>query len=410
MFLYQNSQYKHNNLIISFINISYEGKLMKYRKLGNTGIEVSEIAFGAEFLVERPYEDTEVLIKACEENGINFVDCWMSEPNVRSHLGRAIKPNRENWVIQGHIGATWQNNQYVRTREMDKVIPAFEDFMERFQIDTLDFGMIHYVDQLDDYNEIMNGPFIEYVRTLKEEGTIAHIGLSTHNLDIALLAAQNPEIELLMFSINPAFDMFGPVDDVMDYRKEDAYDSEDLSSINPQRAELYESCQNNGTALTVMKGFAGGNLLSDETSPVGVALTPVQCIYYAFEQKGVSSIFVGVKTVDELMESLKYCDASESEKNYKDVLKNAPKHSFKGQCTYCGHCSPCTSEIDIAMVIKLFDLAKYHDKVPESIKEHYNDLKFNATDCIACGDCEERCPFNVAIVDVMLDVQDLFDL
>ena len=43
---------------------------MKYRKLGNTGIEVSEIAFGAEFLVERPYEDTEVLIRACEENGI----------------------------------------------------------------------------------------------------------------------------------------------------------------------------------------------------------------------------------------------------------------------------------------------------------------------------------------------------
>ena len=140
--------------------------IMEYRELGNTGIEVSEIAFDAEFLVERPYEDTEVLIKACEEAGINFVDCWMSEPDVRSHLGKAIKPNRENWVIQGHIGATWQNNQYVRTREMDKVIPAFEDFMERFQIDTLDFGMIHYVDQIEDYNEIMDGPFIEYVRKL----------------------------------------------------------------------------------------------------------------------------------------------------------------------------------------------------------------------------------------------------
>ena len=133
---------------------------MEYRKLGNTNIEVSEIAFGAEFLVERPYEDTEALIKACEENGINFVDCWMSEPDVRSHLGRAIKPNRENWVIQGHIGSTWQNNQYVRTRDMDKVIPAFEDFMERFQIDTLDFGMIHYVDQIEDYDNIMNGPIL----------------------------------------------------------------------------------------------------------------------------------------------------------------------------------------------------------------------------------------------------------
>ena len=380
---------------------------MEYRKLGNTGIEVSEIAFGAEFLVERPYEDTKVLIDACEEHGINFVDCWMSEPDVRSHLGRAIKPNRKNWVIQGHIGSTWQNNQYVRTREMDKVIPAFEDFMERFQMDALDFGMIHYVDQLDDYNEIMEGPFIDYVRKLKSDGTIKHIGLSTHNPDIGLLAAENPEIELLMFSINPAFDMFGTMEDIEEYRKEDAYDRE-FSSLNPKRAELYELCEKNGTALTVMKGFAGGNLLSDETSPFGVALTPVQCIHYCLEQKGVSSIFVGVKTVDELEESLKYCKASDDEKDYAEVLKNAPKHSFEGQCTYCGHCQPCASEIDIAMVNKLFDLAKNHDEVPASVQEHYNNLKFNATDCIACGDCELRCPFDVHIVDVMLDAQDLF--
>ena len=380
---------------------------MKYRDLGDTGINVSEIAFGAEFLVERPYEDTEDLIKACEANGINFVDCWMSEPDVRSHLGKAIKGHRENWIIQGHIGSTWQNNQYVRTREMDKVIPAFEDFMERFQIDTLDFGMIHYVDQLDDYNEIMNGPFIEYVRKLKEDGTIEHIGLSTHNPDIGLLAAQNPEIELLMFSINPAYDMFGSMGDIEEYRKEDAYDGQ-MFGLNPQRAELYETCANNGTALTVMKGFAGGNLLDSETSPFGVALTPVQCIHYCLEQKGVSSIFVGVKTVDELEESLKYCDATESEKEYVETLKNAPKHSFEGQCTYCGHCAPCASEIDISMVNKLFDLAKNRDEVPASVMEHYNNLKYNATDCIACGDCEPRCPFNVHIVDVMLDAQDLF--
>ena len=380
---------------------------MKYRDLGDTGIKVSEIAFGAEFLVERPYEDTEDLIKACEANGINFVDCWMSEPDVRSHLGKAIKGHRENWIIQGHIGSTWQNNQYVRTREMDKVIPAFEDFMERFQIDTLDFGMIHYVDQLDDYNEIMNGPFIDYVRNLKEDGTIEHIGLSTHNPDIGLLAAQNPEIELLMFSINPAYDMFGSMGDIEEYRKEDAYDGQ-MFGLNPQRAELYETCANNGTALTVMKGFAGGNLLDSETSPFGVALTPVQCIHYCLEQKGVSSIFVGVKTVDELEESLKYCDATESEKEYVETLKNAPKHSFEGQCTYCGHCAPCASEIDISMVNKLFDLAKNRDEVPASVMEHYNNLKYNATDCIACGDCEPRCPFNVHIVDVMLDAQDLF--
>ena len=109
---------------------------MKYRKLGNTGIEVSEIAFGAEFLVERPYEDTEELIRACEDNRINFVDCWMSEPNVRSNLGLALEGHREKWYIQGHIGSTWQDGQYVRTREVDKVKEAFESSAAKEFFDT----------------------------------------------------------------------------------------------------------------------------------------------------------------------------------------------------------------------------------------------------------------------------------
>ena len=146
-------------------------------------------------------------------------------------------------------------------------------------MDTLDFGMIHYVDQLDDYNEIMNGPFIEYVRKLKEEGTIEHIGLSTHNPDIGVLAAENPEIELLMFSMNPAFDMFGAMGDIMDYRAEDAFDDEELSSLNPQRAELYELCENNGTAITGNEGIWGGNFFSSGTSPMRGGLTAGECYY-----------------------------------------------------------------------------------------------------------------------------------
>ena len=382
---------------------------MKYNNIGKTNIKVSEIGFGAEWMVEKDIPEIKEIMDCCQENGINLLDCWMADPSVRTALGKALKNNRNKWIIQGHIGSTWQNEQYVRTRDMDKVIPAFEDLMERLQIDTLDFGMIHYVDQLDDYNRIMDGPFIEYVRKLKDDGTIAHIGLSTHNPDIGLLAAQNPEIELLMFSINPAYDMFDSMEDIEEYRKEDAFDGK-FSSVHPKRAELYRLCEENGTALTVMKGFAGGNLLSDNTSPFGVALTPVQCIHYALEQKGVSSIFVGVRTVDELLESLNYCDATDAEKEYAETLKNAPKHSFEGQCTYCGHCQPCTAEINIAMVNKLYDLAKNHEKVPDSIREHYNNLSHNASECIGCGDCELRCPFNVKIADVMIKAQKLFDI
>ncbi|MFQ7550823.1 MAG: hypothetical protein ACLRMZ_11565 [Blautia marasmi] len=43
------------------------------------------------------------MVLHCEEAGINILDCWMSEPNVRSNIGAAIKGRRQNWIIQGHL-------------------------------------------------------------------------------------------------------------------------------------------------------------------------------------------------------------------------------------------------------------------------------------------------------------------
>ena len=99
---------------------------MNYRRLGKTNLMVSEIGLGAEWLERCNEEECIELVKYCEEKGINILDCWMSEPNVRSNLGKAIKNNRNHWIIQGHIGSTWQNNQYVRSRDLSEVKKAFD--------------------------------------------------------------------------------------------------------------------------------------------------------------------------------------------------------------------------------------------------------------------------------------------
>ena len=183
---------------------------MNYRILGKTGLKVSEIGLGAEWLERHNTEEVKEIIDTCEQQGINILDCWMSEPNVRSNIGLALKGCRENWYIQGHIGSTWQNNQYVRTREMPKVKEAFEDLLTRLQTDYIDLGMIHFVDEPEEFNCIMNGEFIEYVHELKATGKIRHIGMSTHNPDVAKMAALGDEVEMILFSINPAFDLLPP--------------------------------------------------------------------------------------------------------------------------------------------------------------------------------------------------------
>lgn len=75
--------------------------------------------------------------------------------------------NRDKWYVQGHLGSTWQAGQYVRTRDIKYVKPAFEDLLTRLQTDYIDLGMIHYVDTVEDWNNIQDSDFLKYVKELK---------------------------------------------------------------------------------------------------------------------------------------------------------------------------------------------------------------------------------------------------
>lgn len=378
---------------------------MKYRDLGKTGLKVSEIGLGAEWLERHDKEEVRAVIDCCEEQGINILDCWMAEPNVRSNIGAALKGRREKWIIQGHIGSTWQNGQYVRTREMDKVKEAFADLLARLDTDYIDLGMIHFVDEKAEFERIISGEFMEYVRSLKASGTIRHIGMSTHNPDVAKMAALCGEIEMILFSVNPAFDLMPATEDMEQYFA-DTYD-EKLKGMAPEREELYRLCEQRGVGITVMKGYAGGRLFSAEASPFGVALTPVQCLHYALTRPAVASVMVGYDTPEHVREAAAYETASLEEKDYASVLAKAPYHAYSGQCTYCGHCQPCPVRIDIAMVNKLYDLAAMQEEVPPTVRAHYEALSANASDCIGCGACEKRCPFGVPVVERMGKAKEL---
>lgn len=380
---------------------------MNYRRLGKTELMVSEIGLGGEWLERHTAAECKEVIDTCQKQGINILDCWMSEPNVRSNIGAAIRGNRDKWYIQGHIGSTWQNGQYVRTRDMSQVVPAFEDLLNRLQTDYIDLGMIHFVDKEEDWNTIVNGPFLAYVQELKAKGVIRHIGMSTHNPAMARKAVESGLVEMILFSINPAFDLLPASEDMNNYFVEE-YDPS-LGGIDPERAELYQLCEQEDVGITVMKGYAGGRLFDAEHSPFGVALTPVQCIHYALTRPAVAAIMVGFDNPDHVLQAVAYESATQEEKDYASILAKAPRHAYSGQCTYCGHCKPCPMEIDIAMVNKLYDLATMQPSAPESVKAHYQALEHTAADCIGCGGCETRCPFHVPVVEKMQKARALLD-
>jgi uncharacterized protein len=382
---------------------------MEYRILGRTGIKVSAIGIGGEGFENKSYEDCEAIIDCAMKEGINFIDIYNSNPEVRSNVGKALsKYPRNSFVIEGHIGSTWDNGQYRRTRDINEVVNAYEDFLTRMQLDYVDVGMIHYVDDDKDFDGIFNGEIIKYAKELKEKGVVKHIGMSTHNTDIAFRAVETGIIDVILFSINAAYDMLPATEDVYSLFEENTFKNRTYEGIDPKRDKLYRTCENAGVALTVMKGYAAGVLLSDKQSPFEKALTPVQCLHYCLTRPSVASVMVGVSNTDQIHAAAAYTTASSKEKDYSEVLANAPRSSFSGHCMYCGHCAPCSKKIDIASVNKYLDLALIQEGVPETLKNHYDLLEYRADQCIECGLCMKNCPFGVDIINKMKQAVELF--
>ena len=178
--------------------------------------------------------------------------------------------------------------------------------------------------------------------------------------------------------------------------------------MDKDRERLYETCQKLGVGITVMKAFAGGDLLDASLSPTKVALTIPQCLHYALTRPGVVSIMAGSHSIKEFLDCLAYEQASDEEKDYAKAFAQMPKVNWEGHCMYCGHCAPCPKAIDIASVTKFLNLAKAQKELPETVREHYAVLEHYASECIQCGACETRCPFHVSIRENMKEAVKIF--
>ena len=379
---------------------------MQQRTLGRTGIQVGEIGMGCEGFMGKTAEQVMEMVDVMDAAGVSCIDLYTPNPDVRDSLGRALAGRRDRFVLQGHFGAIWKDRQYKRTRDMAEVREGFADQLRRLGTDYLDVGMIHYSDAMADWETIRSGGLLDYALELKESGVVRSVGLSSHNPEVALAAVNTGLIDVLMFSVNPCYDLQPASEDVEELWAEKSY-ARELVNMDPQRQALYETCQRLGVGITVMKAFGGGDLLSDK-GPAGKALTPFQCLHYALTRPAVACVMSGARSAEDLKASLAYEDSSPEERDYAAALAAFPKISWKGHCMYCGHCAPCPQGISVADVTKFLNLCRAQGEIPETVREHYAALPHKAGECIQCGACAKRCPFGVDAVENMKRAAELF--
>lgn len=366
---------------------------MEYRKLphGNENEKFSVLGLGMGGIQHTPQDEIEAIIKKAIDNGINFFDLCAGGA-VYEPFGKAIKGKREKVFLQVHFGAVYdENGEYGWCRDFDTIKKTFEWELSKLGTDYVDFGFLHCVDEEEDFEKLIEIGVVDYLKELKEKGIVRHIGFSSHTPSVANRIIDTGIIDIMMFSINPAYD----------FEKGDEYG---IGMVN-ERFELFRRCEREGVGISVMKPFFAGQLLRADQSPFKVALTHNQCLQYAIDRPGVLVAVPGVQTMEHLNTLLNFIDATKEEKDY-SIIGSFTADTITGTCVYCNHCQPCPSGIDIGLLNKYYDLALAGDGIA---KNHYAKLFVKADACIKCGHCDKRCPFGVKQVKRMEEINKYFN-
>lgn len=359
---------------------------MKYRINRKTGDRISEIGIGSSYMYEAGMEEAVKALRRAYEGGINYFDLAAGDGTSFPIYGEALHDVRKDIFYQIHFGADYSKGTYGWSLDLETVKRSVEKQLKELRTDYIDYGFIHCQDEISDWETYRDHGIYDYILQLKKEGVVKNIGLSSHTPAVIQRILDDAEVDMLMFSVNPAYD----------YGK-----GEYANGSVDERAEVYKRCEKEGIGISVMKPFSGGQLLDAAQSPFGKALTAYQCIRYALDKPGVLTVLPGAQSVEEVEKLLSYYDQTEDALDYSVISSFAPPKAV-GKCVYCNHCKPCPMGIDIGLVNKYYDLARMGDAMAV---EHYKTLEKNASDCVQCGHCDSRCPFSVHQSERMQEIR-----
>ena len=363
---------------------------MNYRINRKTGDRISEIGIGSAYMFGAGMDEAVRALRRAVEGGINYFDLAAGDGATFPIWGEALSEIRKSLYYQIHFGADYTAGTYGWSLDLETIKRSVDKQLKELRTDYIDYGFIHCQDETSDWETYLKNGVYDYILSLKKAGVVRHVGLSSHTPAVIGRIMDDAEIDMLMFSVNPAYD-YGQ--------------GEYANGTVDERAAVYRRCESEGVGISVMKPFSGGQLLDEKQSPFGQALTPYQCIRYCLDKPGVLTVLPGAKSVSEVESLIAYYDQPEEALDYSVIGTFAPPEAG-GKCVYCNHCKPCPMGIDVGLVNKYYDLARAGDAMAA---EHYRTLEKNASDCVGCGHCDSRCPFSVKQSERMAQIREYMD-
>jgi predicted aldo/keto reductase-like oxidoreductase len=323
-------------------------------RLGKTNLMVSALGFGGIPIQRLTEEEAIRVVQHCMDLGVTFVDTAHGYTTSEERVGKAIAGRREGLVLA------------TKSHALDgkSFREELEQSFQRLGVQYIDLVQFHNISNQEQYEQVTapGGP-LEVLREVQAAGRVGHIGVTSHNLDMALKMVPSGHFETLMFPFC-------------------------LATTEPAD-EIIPLCRQHDVGFIAMKPMGGG-LLEDAT------------LAFKYLRKFPDILpLVGMQSISEveqnvaLMEGL--AEISAAEQAEMDRIRQEMDARY---CRGCDYCQPCTQGISISTVMRLRSFAKRFP-VERFLGDWGQSLIAKAETCADCGDCESRCPYELAIREMM---------
>ncbi len=330
---------------------------MDIRKLGKTGYNIVSIGFGG-IPIQRLAENEAInLIKLAKDQGMNFIDTARGYSNSESLIGKGIKGNRKDWVIASKSMA----------KDYQGMKKDIEISLNNLNCQYIDLYQVHNVRTMEQYNKIMgdNGAY-KALEEAMEEGKIRAIGITSHDIGVLENIIETDYFSTIQFPYNV---------------------------VEKQAENLFKRAKERNIGVIVMKALAGGAITKGNLA-----------LRFVLENPNISVVIPGMDSIEQVRENAGVAkNLIPLEAEEREELKKLREELGSKFCRRCGYCLPCPENIDIPTQFLMEGYYTRYD-LKEWASQRYASLSKKASDCIKCGICETKCPYDLPIRQMLEDV------
>lgn len=335
---------------------------MEYRLLGKTGLEISRLGFGGIPIQRVDKETVRRLMEKMAAMGVNYIDTARGYTVSEEYLGYALSGIRDKFILA--------TKSMARTKEA--MAKEIKTSLQNLKTDYIDLYQMHNISVSDLDTVCQSGGALEAMMEAKAQGKIGHIGITAHSREAFEKAVSLDWVETIMFPYN---------------------------LVETHGEELIQKCKKKNIGFIAMKPLAGGALEDADLA-----------IRFILQNDAVSVVIPGMYDEKEIEINVKACETdaplTDAEKAKIEYIRKELGNEF---CRRCNYCQPCTEGINISGIF-LFEGYLKRYGLGEWAKGRYDTLSKKAKDCIGCGVCETRCPYNLPIREMLKRASKEFDV